>query len=49
MARIPLSWLREYADPPVAAAAIAERLSVSTCEVERIVRSLAVTKRIEEK
>ena len=38
MARIPLSWLREYADPPVAAAAIAERLSVSTCEVERIVR-----------
>src|SRR5204862_460943 len=38
VARIPLSWLREYADPPVAAAAIAERLSVSTCEVERIVR-----------
>jgi phenylalanyl-tRNA synthetase beta chain len=36
--RVPLSWLREYADPPVLAAEIAERLSVSTCEVERVVR-----------
>jgi phenylalanyl-tRNA synthetase beta chain len=36
--KVPLSWLREYADPPVSTAAIAERLSVSTCEVERIVR-----------
>jgi phenylalanyl-tRNA synthetase beta chain len=36
--RVPLSWLREYADPPVSAVAMAERLSVSTCEVERIVR-----------
>lgn len=36
--RVPLSWLREYADPDVPAAAIADRLSVSTCEVERVVR-----------
>jgi phenylalanyl-tRNA synthetase beta chain len=36
--RVPLSWLREYAAPPVSSAEIAERLSISTCEVERIVR-----------
>jgi phenylalanyl-tRNA synthetase beta chain len=36
--KVPLSWLREYANPDVPAEAIAERLSVSTCEVERIVR-----------
>ncbi len=36
--RVPMSWLREYADPRVPTAEIAERLSVSTCEVERIVR-----------
>ena len=36
--RVPLSWLREYADPGVPAEEIAARLSVSTCEVERIVR-----------
>jgi phenylalanyl-tRNA synthetase beta chain len=37
--RVPLSWLREYADPPAAPAEIAERLSVSTCEVERVLRT----------
>ena len=36
--KVPLSWLREYASPDVPAEAIAERLSVSTCEVERILR-----------
>ena len=36
--RVPISWLREYASPDVPAEAIAERLSVSTCEVERIIR-----------
>jgi len=36
--RVPLSWLREYASPDVPVEAIAARLSVSTCEVERIVR-----------
>ena len=36
--RVPLSWLREYADPGVPAERIAERLSVSTCEVERVIR-----------
>ncbi len=35
---VPLSWLREYADPAVPAETIADRLSVSTCEVERVVR-----------
>jgi phenylalanyl-tRNA synthetase beta chain len=36
--RVPLGWLREYADPGVPAGQIAERLSVSTCEVERLTR-----------
>ena len=36
--RVPLSWLRAYADPGVPAEEIAERLSVATCEVERVVR-----------
>ena len=36
--RVPLSWLREYANPAVSAEEIAARLSVSTCEVERVVR-----------
>jgi phenylalanyl-tRNA synthetase beta chain len=36
--RVPLSWLREYADPGVPAETIADRLSVSTCEVERVIR-----------
>ena len=33
-----MSWLREYADPRVSTETVAERLSVATCEVERIVR-----------
>ena len=36
--KVPLSWLREYADPGVSAEQLAARLSVSTCEVERVVR-----------
>jgi len=36
--KVPMSWLREYADPGGPSEAIAERLSVATCEVERIVR-----------
>jgi phenylalanyl-tRNA synthetase beta chain len=36
--KVPLSWLREYADPSVSAEEIAARLSTSTCEVERVVR-----------
>ncbi|HVS84339.1 MAG TPA: phenylalanine--tRNA ligase subunit beta, partial [Gaiellaceae bacterium] len=36
--RVPMSWLREYADPGVSTEEIAARLLVSTCEVERIVR-----------
>src|SRR5581483_5070761 len=36
--KVPMSWLREYADPEASTAEIAARLSVSTCEVERIVR-----------
>ena len=36
--KVPMSWLREYADPDVTNEQLAERLSVSTCEVERIVR-----------
>ncbi|MBX5474400.1 MAG: phenylalanine--tRNA ligase subunit beta [Thermoleophilia bacterium] len=36
--RVPMSWLREYADPPATTSEIAERLSVATCEVERVVR-----------
>src|SRR5579883_215156 len=37
MLRIPLSWLREYVALAVPAAALAERLAVSSCEVERVV------------
>ena len=33
-----MSWLREYADPKATNEEIAERLSISTCEVERIIR-----------
>ena len=33
-----MSWLREYADPDATNEEVAARLSVSTCEVERIVR-----------
>jgi phenylalanyl-tRNA synthetase beta chain len=36
--RVPLSWLREYVRVDASAEEIAERLSVSTCEVERIIR-----------
>ncbi len=36
--KVPLSWLREYANPSVSAEEIAARLSTSTCEVERVVR-----------
>lgn len=36
--KVPMSWLREYADPKATNREIAERLSISTCEVERIVR-----------
>src|SRR5947209_2774077 len=36
--KVPMSWLREYADPKATNEEIAARLSVSTCEVERIVR-----------
>ncbi len=36
--KVPMSWLREYADPSVPNEEVAERLSVSTCEVERLVR-----------
>ena len=36
--RVPLSWLREYASPAASASEIADRLSTSTCEVERVIR-----------
>jgi phenylalanyl-tRNA synthetase beta chain len=36
--RVPLSWLREYVRVDASPQQIADRLSVSTCEVERIVR-----------
>jgi phenylalanyl-tRNA synthetase beta chain len=36
--KIPVTWLREYVDTPASAAEIAERLSISTLEVERIAR-----------
>jgi phenylalanyl-tRNA synthetase beta chain len=36
--KVPMTWLREYADPKATNEAIAARLSVSTCEVERLVR-----------
>jgi len=36
--RVPLSWLREYVAVDVPAGEIAARLTVSTCEVERVVR-----------
>jgi phenylalanyl-tRNA synthetase beta chain len=35
---VPLGWLREYVSAQLPAAAIAERLTVSSCEVERIFR-----------
>jgi phenylalanyl-tRNA synthetase beta chain len=36
--KIPVTWLREYVDTPASTAEIAERLSISTLEVERIAR-----------
>jgi phenylalanyl-tRNA synthetase beta chain len=36
--KVPVSWLREYANAPVSTEELAERLTISTCEVERIVR-----------
>ncbi len=36
--RIPLSWLREYVRVDASPQEIGDRLSVSTCEVERVVR-----------
>jgi len=36
--KVPMSWLREYADPRATNEEIGARLSISTCEVERIVR-----------
>jgi len=39
-----MSWLREYADPKATNAEVAARLSISTCEVERVVhRGIADT------
>ena len=34
--KVPVSWLREYVDTPASVAEIADRLSIATCEVERI-------------
>ena len=36
--KIPVTWLREYVDTPASTAEIAERLSISTLEVERVAR-----------
>jgi phenylalanyl-tRNA synthetase beta chain len=36
--RVPLTWLREYCDPGLAAAEIAERLDLTGTELERIER-----------
>ena len=34
--RVPLSWLREYCDPPIDTAAIEERLTMTGTKVETI-------------
>ena len=36
--RVPLSWIREYVDPGLTAAELAELLSMRTVDVERVVR-----------
>jgi phenylalanyl-tRNA synthetase beta chain len=36
--RVPIAWLREYVATDATTDAIAERLAISTCEVERIIR-----------
>ncbi|HWB55462.1 MAG TPA: hypothetical protein VG479_00830, partial [Gaiellaceae bacterium] len=38
MIRVPVSWLRDYVEFDVPLTEVADRLAVSTCEVERIVR-----------
>ena len=35
--RVPMSWLREYAQTSASTVAIAERLTVSSLEVERVI------------
>ena len=35
--RVPMGWLREYVDVDASTEEIAERLAISTCEVERII------------
>src|SRR5436305_1368788 len=37
--RVPLSWLREYVPVEVSARELADRLGISTCDVDRIERS----------
>ena len=36
--RVPMTWLREYVEVEASTPEIAERLAISTCEVERIIR-----------
>ena len=36
--RVPLNWLRSYADPGLSAGELAERLDMTGTEVERIER-----------
>ena len=36
--RLPIDWLREYVEVRASTAEIASRLSISTCEVERVLR-----------
>ena len=36
--KVPVSWLREYVTVDASTVAIADRLAISTCEVERIIR-----------
>ena len=36
--RVPMTWLREYVHVDATTEGIADRLSISTCEVERITR-----------
>jgi phenylalanyl-tRNA synthetase beta chain len=40
--RVPLNWLREYVAIDVPVVELVERLTISTCEVERVVRRGAV-------
>src|SRR4051812_36873679 len=36
--KVPVSWLREYCDPPLSTEELAERLAMTGTEVERVVR-----------